>query len=70
MSRVLAVVLNGVPRELPGGSTVADAVEVLGGPSRGVAVAVNGEVVPRLAWPATRLAAGDRVEVLTAVQGG
>jgi sulfur carrier protein len=37
---------------------------------RGVAVAVNGEVVPRTDWPATVLRGGDRVEVLSAAQGG
>jgi sulfur carrier protein len=36
----------------------------------GIAAAVNETVVPRGAWPATVLAAGDRVEILTAVQGG
>ena len=37
---------------------------------RGVAVAVNGAVVPRRAWPGTLLRDGDQVEVVTAVQGG
>lgn len=37
---------------------------------RGVAVAVDAEVVPRAAWGTTRVAAGARVEVLTAMQGG
>lgn len=40
------------------------------GESRGVAVAVNDEVVPRRAWSGVRLQAGDRVEVVTAKQGG
>ena len=39
-------------------------------PRRGVAVAVNGEVVPRSTWAGARLRDGDRVEVLTAAQGG
>ena len=37
---------------------------------RGVAVAVNGEVVPRQEWSSTGLTAGDRVELVRAVQGG
>ena len=41
-----------------------------GAAPRGIAVAVNGEVVPRSAWEATGLQPGDRVEVLTAAQGG
>ena len=40
------------------------------GERRGIAVALNGEVVPRSAWDVTDLRPGDRVEVLTAAQGG
>ena len=68
----LTVTLNGKPRELPDGATVADAVTAVGAPSdgRGVAAAVDGEVVPRSAWGSHALIADDRVEVLQAVQGG
>jgi sulfur carrier protein len=45
-------------------------VERLTAARRGVAVAVNGTVVPRSTWAAVPLADGDRVEVLTAAQGG
>jgi sulfur carrier protein len=62
--------INGEPRELADGAAVADAVAALGLPGRGVAVAVDGAVVPRTTWDATALADGARVEVLTAVQGG
>jgi sulfur carrier protein len=37
---------------------------------RGIAVAVNGAVVPRAAWPGTLLRAGDSVEIVRARQGG
>jgi len=37
---------------------------------RGIAVAVNGAVVPRAAWPQTRLSPGDSVEIVRARQGG
>jgi sulfur carrier protein len=37
---------------------------------KGIAVAVNGAVVPRVAWPATQLKAGDNVEIVRARQGG
>ncbi|PZS16264.1 MAG: thiamine biosynthesis protein ThiS [Acidimicrobiales bacterium] len=50
--------------------TVEVVVDGLGRGRSGMAVAVNGEVVPRSRWPATELADGDQVEVLTAVQGG
>ena len=66
------LVLNGTPRELPDGATVADAVSASGIPAlaRGIAVAVDREVVPRSAWGDTALHDGQRVEVLEAVQGG
>jgi sulfur carrier protein len=52
------------------GLSVAALVERLTPARRGVAVAVNGEVVPRSTWATSRLADGDAVEVLTAAQGG
>jgi sulfur carrier protein len=64
------VVMNGDDRELTDSATVADAVAAVTGQTRGVAVAVNGEVVPRSRWAQAALSAGDRVEVLTAAQGG
>ncbi|MCI4062732.1 sulfur carrier protein ThiS [Micromonospora sp. R77] len=66
----MRLIVNGAGRELPGGSTVADLVRAVTDQRRGLAVAVNGEVVPRGGWPATLLADGDRVEVLSAAQGG
>ncbi|MCO8275729.1 sulfur carrier protein ThiS [Actinoplanes sp. TRM 88003] len=50
--------------------SVRELVETLTEARRGVAVAVNGEVVPRSTWEDTALAEGDSVEVLTAAQGG
>jgi sulfur carrier protein len=66
------VMLNGESRELREHANVNDAVEASGAPpeGRGVAVAVDGEVVPRGRWQATQLSEGQRVEVLQAVQGG
>jgi sulfur carrier protein len=66
------VLLNGEPRRLPDGATVAVAVEASGAhPSRrGMAVAVDGEVVPRGRWEAQPLGEGQRVEIVQAVQGG
>jgi sulfur carrier protein len=62
--------VNGEDRTLPGPISVADLVNELTDQMRGVAVAVNGEVVPRSAWGRTELRRGDAIEVLTAVQGG
>jgi sulfur carrier protein len=66
----VTVVLNGELRELPDHATLTDAVAQLTVAVQGVAVAVNGSVVPRGLWPSTVLADADEVEVLTAVQGG
>ena len=66
----MTVVVNGEPRELQRGTTVADVVALLGRRPQGLAVAVNEEVVPRTRWPATTLHERDRVEVLTAAAGG
>jgi sulfur carrier protein len=68
----MTVVLNGEPRALPDGATVVEAVAAFAPPRVGdrVAVARNGEVVPRSAWASTALAEGDRIELLAAVQGG
>lgn len=64
------VMINGAAHELPDGTTVAQAVRELTTATTGVAVAVNDEVVTRGTWESTALADSDRVEVLTAVQGG
>ena len=66
----MTVVVNGVARELSDGATVAEIVLTLTTEERGVAVALNGEVVPRSEWATTALADGQQVEVLKAVQGG
>ena len=66
----MTATVNGAPRELPAGTTVAALVAQLGAPGTGTAVAVDLEVVPRGAWERTTIPDGARVEVLTAVQGG
>ncbi len=67
----MRIVLNGEAHELSDGATVSDAVDASGAPSRsGIAVAVDGEVVPRGGWSDRPLADGQQVEVLQAVQGG
>ncbi|MQY15276.1 hypothetical protein SRB5_54550 [Streptomyces sp. RB5] len=63
--------VNGEPRELPPAGLTLDAlVAALTTAPTGIAAAVNETVVPRTRWSATLLGDGDRVEVLTAVQGG
>ncbi len=66
----MTVTVNGQRWELPCGATVSDVLERLGAPSNGVAVALDGAVVPRVSWPRTALREGASVDVVTAVQGG
>ncbi|MFF6917185.1 sulfur carrier protein ThiS [Streptomyces sp. NPDC012466] len=62
--------VNGEPRDVRPGTALDTVVRSLTASSSGVAAALNETVVPRIEWPSTPLAEGDRVEVLTAVQGG
>ena len=64
------VIVNGEPTELASGATVEAVLAVLEVPDRGVAVAVDAEVVPRGEWPQRELSEGARIEVLRAIQGG
>lgn len=68
---LVSIRVNDEPRAIAAGATVAALVRELGLADRkGVAVAINGAVVPRAAWPAHALAAEDRVLVIRATQGG
>ena len=66
------VTVNGQLRELPVGATVASVIDLLdvAPGARGVAVALDGEVVARSHWAATELREGALVEVVAAIQGG
>ncbi len=66
----MTVHVNGTAREVPTGSALADVVALVSAAPSGIAVALNGEVVPRSSWPDIQVADGDRVEVVTAMQGG
>ncbi|MDA8320236.1 MAG: sulfur carrier protein ThiS [Actinomycetota bacterium] len=67
---MIPIVVNGTARQIDDDASVDRLAGLLAVPASGVAIAVNGEVVRRADWPATPLAAGDQVEVVTAVQGG
>lgn len=67
----MRIVVNGTDRRVEPDTTVADLVaELVPGDPTGTAVAVDGDVVRRAAWPDTRLAEDAHIEVLRAVQGG
>ncbi len=72
----MKITLNGTATDVPDGTSVAELLTAPGsdrGPGRdrrGVAIAINGEVIPRGAWGNHPVADGDVVELLTATQGG
>ncbi|MEU6082005.1 sulfur carrier protein ThiS [Streptomyces sp. NPDC047108] len=66
----MTVSVNGEPRDVPAGTTLDEVVATLTTAPSGVAAALNETVVPRGQWAGTAVGDGDRVEVLTAVQGG
>jgi sulfur carrier protein len=66
----MEVQVNGEWREFPDESTVAELMTAIDAPERGVAVALEGEVVRRGQWGETVVPKGARLDVLTAVQGG
>lgn len=69
-ARSVSVSVNGEARALPAGTDLGTLLATLTQAASGVAAAVNESVVPRGRWAATTLGEGDRVEILTAVQGG
>jgi sulfur carrier protein len=70
MNSPVTISVNGEPREVAPGTALDALVRTLTEAPSGVAAALNETVVPRAQWSSTALSEGDRVEVLTAVQGG
>ena len=70
MTAPFTIFVNGERREVCPGTALDTVVRSLVRAPAGVAAAVNETVVPRTRWAGTALAQGDRVEILTAVQGG
>ena len=70
MGERIDIVVNGKPRQLAAGTTVAELIRELGLGDQRVAVERNRDVVPRAAHAATVLAQGDQVELVTFVGGG
>ena len=67
---MIAIELNGEPRELASGQCVQDLIDALALSNQALAVAVNREVVPRARWREKVFAAGDRVDIVRAIGGG
>lgn len=67
---MITIALNGAEQQVEAGTSVADLITTITGSTRGSAVVVDDEVVPRSQWPTFPLADGQSVELITAVQGG
>ena len=65
-----AIEVNGAPWEGPSGTTVADLVSRWCPSPKGIAVARNGDVIPKSAWDRVTIVPGDRIEIVTAAAGG
>lgn len=66
----MRIVLNGEPRDIDDGTTIAALVEIEGLGNRRIAIEVNGAIVPKSLHAGTRLVDGDRVEIVHALGGG
>jgi sulfur carrier protein len=64
------IVVNGEPMVVPATITLERLLVLAGAPTRGVAIALGGEVVPRSAWRRTTVDAGARIEIVSAAAGG
>ncbi len=69
-TQTISVVVNGASQTLDAGATVADLLAGMDATGRRVAVERNGEIVPKSRHGDTRLADGDRLEIVIAVGGG
>jgi sulfur carrier protein len=65
-----AFVVNGTPWDGPVGTTVAELVSQWCLSPRGIAVARNGDVIPKSRWERTQIVDGDQIEIVTAAAGG
>jgi sulfur carrier protein len=70
MSGEITIQVNGETRETPAGTNVVRLLEQLGLSSGRVAIEYNLQLLPRAQWEGTRLAAGDRLEIVQFVGGG
>ena len=70
MRGTISVIVNGEAREAVDGATVAELLRALGIHGGRVAIERNLQILPRVAWNDTRVAEGDRFEIVQFVGGG
>jgi sulfur carrier protein len=68
----MLLTINGEKKNIDSVETLADVLAILGidAATKGIAVALNDTVVPRVEWKSTRLQDGGTIEIIRAVQGG
>ena len=67
---MIEIFINGSKRRVPESTTVDELIESIGLPKKGIALAINNEVIPKSRWNERSLSPQDRVELLTIAQGG
>jgi len=67
---VIAISINGITRQLPEATRIAELIEEMGLTGKRIALELNGEIVPRSMFSSQQLANGDKLEVVVAVGGG
>ncbi len=67
---MIEIFINGSKRRVPESTTVEELIESIGLPKKGIALAINNEVIPKSRWNERSLSPQDRVELLTIAQGG
>lgn len=67
---VIEIIVNGEPRQITAGSSITDLVTTMELAAGRLAIEFNLSILPRAAWPETRLQAGDKLEIVHFVGGG
>ncbi|NNN20234.1 MAG: sulfur carrier protein ThiS [Acidimicrobiaceae bacterium] len=67
---MIDIFLNGSAHPVPDSTTIDGLIESLGIPRKGIALALNSEVIPQSGWMERLLLPHDKVELLTIAQGG
>jgi sulfur carrier protein len=70
MGELLGVIVNGIRSSVSPSATIQEIVDGLATSSRGIAVALDGEIIPRSQWAATTVGDGAVIEIVTAAAGG
>jgi sulfur carrier protein len=70
VSIAMNVVVNGETRTIDATGSLSELVQALGLAGKRIAIECNGEIVPKSRYADTRVAPGDRLEIVAAVGGG